>query len=81
MCIFHLQAIDVSLHDASEPQPLALPHYGGEVYIYVALVLGGVWLFSTGPLIITLGYMVVSLSAAYDELVMPPYPFLRVCSS
>lgn len=55
-----LQAVAVSLHDVSEPQPLALPHYSGEIYIYVALVLGGVWMFSTAPLIIMAGLVVVS---------------------
>jgi hypothetical protein len=44
----------------SEPRPLALPRYGGEIYIYAALVLGGVWMFSTAPLVIMLGVMVVS---------------------
>lgn len=55
-----LQVIAVSLHDATEPQPLALPRYAGEIYVYVALVLGGVWMFSTAPLIIMMGVMVVS---------------------
>lgn len=58
--LYHLQTLAVSLHDVSEPQPLALPGYTGEIYIYVALVLGGVWMFSTAPLIIILGVMVVS---------------------
>lgn len=57
----HFQTVAVSLRDVTEPQPLQLPHYGGELYVYVALVLGGLWLFTTAPLIIMLGVMVVSL--------------------
>lgn len=60
MCCFVLQAITISVHDVSEPQPLALPHYHGELYIYVALVLGGIWMFATVPLIVMLGVLVVS---------------------
>lgn len=58
------QVVAVSLHDVLEPRPLALPRYGGEIYIYAALVVGGVWLLSTAPLIIMLGVMVVSVLAA-----------------
>jgi hypothetical protein len=63
-----MQDLAVSLHDVSEPQPLALPRYTGEIYIYVALVLGGVWMFSTAPLIIMLGVMVVSKGGGHDGL-------------
>jgi hypothetical protein len=57
----HSQVVDISLHDVAEPRPLALPHYTGEVYVYAALALGGVWLVSTAPLLIMLGVLVVSL--------------------
>jgi hypothetical protein len=48
------------LHDVSEPQPLALPKYQGELYIYVALVMGAIWMFSSVPLIFLFGLVVVS---------------------
>lgn len=63
-CLAPCQVVAVSLHDVSEPCPLALPRFVGEIYIYAALVLGGVWLFSTTPLVIMLGVMVVSVLAA-----------------
>lgn len=44
--------IEVTLRDVSEPLPLALPRYGGNVYIYAGIVLGGVWMFSTVPLLL-----------------------------
>jgi len=58
--IYLLQDIAISLHDVSEPQPLALPKYQGELYIYVALVMGAIWMFSSVPLIFLFGLVVVS---------------------
>eukprot|EP00775_Hariotina_reticulata_P008415 gene8415-8599_t len=54
------QNILISLHDVSEPQPLALPKYQGELYIYVALVMGAIWMFSSVPLVFLFGLIVVS---------------------
>lgn len=44
----------------TQPEPLALPRYAGELYVYVALVLGGIWMFATVPLIIMFGLVLVS---------------------
>jgi hypothetical protein len=57
-----LQVLTLSVRDVAEPLPLALPRYGGELYVYVALVLGGVWMFSTVPLIVMFGVVLVSAS-------------------
>lgn len=67
----------MSLHDVSEPQPLALPHYSGEIYIYVALILGGVWMFSTAPLIVMAGVIVVSCWGKGGGLSQPVGVLLR----
>eukprot|EP00879_Flechtneria_rotunda_P023539 GHRR01024902.1.p1 GENE.GHRR01024902.1~~GHRR01024902.1.p1 ORF type:complete len:440 (+),score=108.58 GHRR01024902.1:99-1418(+) len=53
------QELALSLHDVSEPQPLALPQYHGELYVYMALVLGGVWWLATLLLVILLAIIVV----------------------
>ncbi|WIA23664.1 hypothetical protein OEZ85_000365 [Tetradesmus obliquus] len=55
------QLVTVTLADVTEPQPLALPRYGGELYVYVALVLGGVWMFSTVPLIVMFGVVLINV--------------------
>ncbi|KAI8474168.1 MAG: hypothetical protein J3K34DRAFT_496058 [Monoraphidium minutum] len=46
-----LQPVSVQLRDVSEPLPLALPRYGGNIYIYAAVCMGGLWMFSTVPLL------------------------------
>ena len=51
--------ISVELRDVSEPLPLALPKYGGNAYIYGAVVMGGVWMFSTVPLLVMYGVVLV----------------------
>jgi hypothetical protein len=63
-----LQLITLSVRDVAEPQPLALPRYGGELYVYVALVLGGIWMFSTVPLIVMFGVVMVSAELAVIQL-------------
>ena len=56
------QVLSVQLRDVSEPLPLALPRYAGEIYIYAALIMGGVWMLSTVPLLAA--YALVFVSAA-----------------
>jgi hypothetical protein len=41
----------VELRDVAEPLPLALPRYGGAIYVYAALAMGGVWMLATVPLL------------------------------
>jgi hypothetical protein len=53
--------VAVELRDVSEPLPLALPRYAGNAYVYAALVLGGVWMFSTLPLLAMFVVVLVSL--------------------
>jgi hypothetical protein len=52
--------IAVTVRDVSAPEALALPHYHGEMYIFAALAMGGVWMFSSAPLIILFGVVYVS---------------------
>ncbi|KAF6257202.1 hypothetical protein COO60DRAFT_1640125 [Scenedesmus sp. NREL 46B-D3] len=54
-------SVTLSVHDVAEPLPLALPRYSGELYVYVALVLGGVWMFSTAPLIVMFGVVLINV--------------------
>ena len=55
-----LGQVALQVRDVSEPLPLALPHYGGNIYIYAAIVMGGVWMFSTVPLL--LAFVIVFVS-------------------
>ena len=54
------QVIAVTVRDVSAPEPLALPRYSGEISIFAAIAMGGVWMFSSAPLIILFGVVYVS---------------------
>lgn len=58
-----VQTISVELRDVSEPLPLALPRYAGNIYIYAALVMGAIWMFSTVPLLAM--FVVVLVGSIY----------------
>lgn len=60
LCCNGLQAVGVSVRDLSAPQPLALPAYKGEMYVLVAIAMGGIFMFSAGPLILLGGLIMVS---------------------
>ena len=55
-----LQPVSVQLRDVAEPLPLALPRYGGNIYIYAAICMGGIWMFSTVPLLAMFALVFVS---------------------
>lgn len=50
--IAHTQAVMVTLRDVAAPRPLALPPYRGQLYIYVALGVGALWMVCTGLLLL-----------------------------
>eukprot|EP00877_Chromochloris_zofingiensis_P005182 jgi/Chrzof1/14665/Cz09g11100.t1 len=54
-------AVGVSVRDLSAPQPLALPAYKGEMYVLVAIAMGGIFMFSAGPLILLGGLIMVNV--------------------
>jgi hypothetical protein len=42
--------VGIELHDVAAPGPLALPGNKGALYIYIAICMGGIWLFSLVPM-------------------------------
>jgi hypothetical protein len=52
--------VSIQLRDVAEPLPLALPRYAGNIYIYAAIVMGGIWMFLTVPLLAMAGLIFVS---------------------
>lgn len=47
--------------DVSEPQVLALPHYRGEIYVYLAIVAGGIFVLTMAPVLLI--SCIISVSA------------------
>ena len=47
-----LQEVQLVVRDVSEPTPLALPAYKGEVYVFLAVAMGGVFTLAAAALLV-----------------------------
>jgi hypothetical protein len=62
-CDAALQEVQVVVRDVAEPRVLALPHYRGEIYIFLAIVSGGIFALTMAPVLLISCIISVSTSA------------------
>jgi hypothetical protein len=66
------QEVQLVVRDVSEPRALALPGYRGQLYVYLAIAMGGVFLITAVPLLAALVVIYVGGGGEVLPPVLPP---------
>jgi hypothetical protein len=76
-----VQEVAVVVVDVSESKVLALPHYRGEIYVYLAIVAGGIFVLTMAPVLLISCIISVSAQPWHAAASCAQNALLQACTS